>query len=91
MVWLCDSCGHGNLDIFLKCINCEKKRKISDEDLMSCWDFFSCKEEYRSKCVVYNTDNGIECFLYPRVLRKCKDRDYNSCSECKWYKELHKK
>jgi hypothetical protein len=50
-----------------------------------------CGKEEHEKCVVYNTDNGRDCFRFPKVLLKCRKNNLDSCNECEWYKYLHKK
>lgn len=91
MVWICKSCGHGNLDIFTKCIQCNDVRKSDVDEPVSCWDFLECKEDNRDNCIVFNTDNGSDCFKFQEVLRKCNGHKNKSCNECEWYKELRQR
>ena len=89
MVWICKECGHGNLDEFTNCINCNVKTTKDTAQLMNCWDYNNCLDEHKTKCVVYNSKMGRECWLFHDIRKGCPGNSNQSCSECDWYSELH--
>lgn len=91
MVWICDSCGQGNLDSFFECIQCNTRKEKVEKEKMNCWAFHKCPLQNREDCIVFQEKNDKLCYQYKKISRRCIGHENKKCEECEWYKYLLQK
>ena len=89
LVWICESCGAGNLDSHYSCINCESSIISQSDKKIHCWDYLACDKENKERCIVYIKKNGNKCYDYKKISRRCLGHNDRSCDECEWFQVLH--
>ena len=87
MVWVCQKCGHGNLDNFEKCINCNIECRFGNKTT-NCWDFNNCKEKQKIKCKVFIAKMGRECWTLHNIKKGCLGNNNKPCFKCEWYNQI---
>lgn len=59
--------------------------KTKGRQVENCWEFFNCPEKVRSKCRIFISDLGSDCWLISRS--DDADKHHKNCIDCPWFKE----
>lgn len=62
----------------------EKLIHSKEKQVKNCWEFFNCPEETKSKCRVFISDLGTDCWL---ISRTDNNKNFENCINCPWFKK----